>query len=427
MKITMKDIEFLHTLYKMRCLSLNSTLKYFYPDKSYINSKIVPFRNAKLINIRKIDNVYYLEIAQKGIDTIQRFLNIPNEIYNIERNKYEKVMMNLSDVIIEDKYVKHQTSLNEFVLEYMRLYGEEVDYYDERFISGNTTILRPDGMIRLKNADLYLEQDMGTESRKQLMEKWYRYRRYLNNGYHGKRKLIILFIINCQNEKARDLLVRKTFLDSFDQLVSNNFEMYVGTKEEILEACFKRILVGEKDRNKEIKDLMSRFNYTTADGSGLKIKLDGVIYHYYLVKKTNGKTDYYCPNRNRIGRFQEFLCDMYDYSPMTVLSKIKFHHKNSKNFDIAYSNKSNARLIGYVIITRNIKEFYTHLKACNLIDVENVYVTTPARLKKFTLPKALLKIDPTGNVFSCQNYYYEASNLEGKIDDFGFDGMLLSE
>lgn len=427
MKITMTDIEFLHTLYKMRCLSLNSTLKYFYPNESYIKAKIVPFRQAKLINIRKIDGIYYLEIAQKGLDTVKRFLNIPNEIYNIERNKYEKVVLSLSDILIEDKYVKHQTSLNDFVLEYMCQYKEEVDYYDEKFISGNSTILRPDGMIRLKNADLYLEQDMGTESRKQLMDKWYRYRRYINNGCNGKRRVIVLFIINCQNAKARDLLVRKTFLDSFDQLISNSFEMYSGTKEELIEACFKRIIPGDKERTQELTEIMNRFKYTTADGSGLRVKLDGVVYRYYLVKRNNGKTEYYCPNRNRAGRFQEFLCDIYDYSPMTILSKIKFHRKNSKNFDIAYSGKSGARLIGYIIITRNLKELYSHMKACELLEVENVYITTPSRLKKLTMPKALLKIDSLGNIFSCQNYYYEATTFEGKIDDFGLDGFCLKQ
>ena len=426
MKLNRDDVNFLFELYKLRCLSLELVHKYFYHDTNFTKEKIIPMWKAGIIRIRKIDEKMYLDITQSGLNFVKKYLNMPNEIYNIEKNKNEKVFLNLSDVLIEDKYVKHQNALNEFVLEYKSRYGK-INYFDEKFISGMTSILRPDGMIRLNNTDLYLEQDMGTESAKQLRDKWYRYRRYLSTSYTGKRKIIVLFIIKCQSDKVqgRDLLVRKTILESFDQLMSNNFEIYIGTKEEMLNACYERIIPGDKTRTLEIHNLMQKFNYKTNDGSILKVKLDGVVYRYYLANlNQKGKIGYYSPDRYKVGRFQEFLADNYDYSPMSVLSKIKFHYKNSMNFSIAYSNKANSRLIGYIVLTRNVKKLYNHMKACNLLDVENVFITTPARLKSYPLPKALIHINNEGQVFSCADYYYNPKVKEGKVDDLGVDGIL---
>ena len=423
MKINRKDVEFLFELYKMRCLSLELVHKYFYRDKDFIKEKIGPMRQAELIRIRKQFDQYYLDITQKGLDFMKKYLDIPNETYNIERNRYEKSLLNLSDVLIEDKYIRHQVALNEFVLEYKSHYGK-INYYDEKFISGLSTILRPDGMIRIGNIDLYLEQDMGTENAKQLRDKWYRYRRYLSQGYRGKQKIVVLFIIKCQNPEKRDLLVRKTIMESFDQLLSNNFEIYIGTKDQLLNACYNRIIPGDKERTLELHDLMQKHKYTIRDGSILKVKLGGVVYRYYLANLDQKKRiGYYGPDSHRAGRFQEFLADNYDYSPMTVLSKVRFHQKNSKNFDIAYSGKADARLIGYIILTRDIKTLYQHMKACELLDVENVYITTPSRLKNYSLPKALIRIDKNGQAFSCANCYFDPKIKEGSIDNFSINGL----
>ena len=100
---------------------------------------------------------------------MQKALNLPSEVYNIDTGKNEKTILKVKDIEVEDKFASHQIALNDFVLEFKKKAGK-INYFDEKFMSGLINI-RPDGMIRLENADLFLEQDMGTESAKQLRDK----------------------------------------------------------------------------------------------------------------------------------------------------------------------------------------------------------------------------------------------------------------
>lgn len=428
MKIDKHDIDFLHSLYRMRCLSLQEIHKYFYPQKDYYKEKVVPFVESKLTTFHLINGKEYaLMITQKGIDLIQKYLNIPNEIYNTNTGRVEKTILRENDVIVEEQFASHQIALNDFVLNFKYLYNKHYnknfEYFDEKFMYFIGRF-RVDGMIRLENCDLFLEQDMGTESAKQLRDKWQRYRRYIDTEYDKKRKIIVLFIIKCQKAENRALITRRTIIESFSQMFSNCFEIYVGTKEQILETCFNRIIPGDKDRTKEFAGLMRKHNFEIMDGSKLKVKLDGAIYHYYFSSKDkNGRLQYYNPNRHHKGRFQEFLADNYDYSPMTVLSKIHFHDKNSSLFDIAYAPRAGYRMIGYIVLTRDIQNLYTQLKACNLLGTKNVYFTTPERLMKLKFPKALLYFDQNGYVYSCSDAYFEPTSQEGLISAFSKNGL----
>lgn len=425
MKITNFDINFLFDLYRMRCLSFEQIHEFFYSEVNYYKEKIIPFIKAGLVSFYHIKDDYALMIKQKGIDLVQKYMEIPNEIYNIETKKYEKTILKEKDVIVEEKYASHQIALNNFVLNFRKQYGK-TNYFDEKFLSGMANI-RPDGMIRLENVDLFLEQDMGTESAKQLRDKWSRYRRYLAYENDSGRKIIVLFILKCQKIEERNFLVRKTILESFDQMLSNNFEIYIGDEKQMLQTCFDRIIPGDKKRTKEFADLMHKHNFRISDGSKLKVKLGGTVYRYYFgsYDKKNHLI-YYMPNRKHKGRFAEFLADNYDYEPMSVLSKIFFHDKNSHNFDIAYSPKANMRLIGYIVLTKDIKRLYRQLKACELFNVKNVFYTTPERLMKLQLPKALLRFDEHGNVYSCSDYYFEATQKIGNINNYNEKGIIDS-
>ena len=169
MKITREDINFLYYLYRFRCLSTRQVRSYFYDFSSYYKEKIVPMVSSQLIELKNNGTDYYVMITQKGIMLFQRYLNIPNEIYNAETGKNEKSVLRASEVVIEEKFVQHQLALNEFVLEFRKKQGD-IDYYDEKYLSG-MKIIRPDGLIKIGGTDILLEQDMGTESSKQLADK----------------------------------------------------------------------------------------------------------------------------------------------------------------------------------------------------------------------------------------------------------------
>ena len=210
-------------------------------------------------------------------------------------------------------------------------------------------------------------------------------------------------------------------------MLVNNFDIYIGGIDKILNACFERIIPGDKDRTKEFSDLMRKFKFRISDGSKLKFIPGGIIYRYYFgAYDKNNKLVFYNPNKKHKGRFMEFLADNYDFEPVSVISKISFHDKNSHNFDIAYSPKANLRLIGYIVLTKDIQSLYKQLKACDLIKVKNVFYTTPERLIKMSLPRALMTFSEDGTVYTCPNFYFEPSIKEGTISSFDKNGLIDS-
>ena len=110
MKITREDINFLYYLYRFRCLSTRQVRSYFYDFSSYYKEKIVPMVSSQLIELKNNGTDYYVMITQKGIMLFQRYLNIPNEIYNAETGKNEKSVLRASEVVIEEKFVQHQSA-----------------------------------------------------------------------------------------------------------------------------------------------------------------------------------------------------------------------------------------------------------------------------------------------------------------------------
>ena len=143
-------------------------------------SKLILDENDTVLDVGCGEGSITIPIAKKvkkviGIDSSPKMLEFlkkraeDNEIFNIDTKKAEKVILKAKDIIIEDKFAPHQIALNEFVLNFRAKYGK-IEYFDEKFLSGMANI-RPDGMIRLDNCDLYIEQDMGSETGKQLRDK----------------------------------------------------------------------------------------------------------------------------------------------------------------------------------------------------------------------------------------------------------------
>lgn len=425
----------------MRCLSLNQVYDFFYANSflslsEFHKNIITPMYDAGLIDYKKSDSgIPTLVLKQKGIDLLSKQLKIPKEIYDADTGKVKPGILSASKINIDEAYMNHQLALNQFVLEFskiMKTYhnqeiAKKVRYFDEAYLS-QYGIIRPDGLIRIGGLDLFLEQDMGTESNAQLQTKWNRYRRFLNIEFKNnpKRKIVVLFIIDCKDSmlESRKNLIRKTIVNTFDTLLTNQFEIYIGNKKEMLETVFNRVLPGDKARTKQFLLTMKKHGYKVNDGSKLKMKLDGSVYHYYISKGNNGKLGIYAPNPKRQGRFLEFLGDLYDYHPMSILSKIAFHNRNSHNFDLAYSpKKANQRLIGYIVVVDDVHKLYSHLKSVNLLNTHNVYFTTYKRLKYLKLPRALFNLNEKGELFSCSDEYFEPRILEDNVMNMPSDGL----
>lgn len=428
------DRNFLITLYKLRCLTLKQAYVFFYKKRysdtgEFYKERIKPLAEEEFCQLTKVNGEFIFKITQKTIDYVKEELALPSETYDISNNKLVRNNLILKDLRIDDKQVRHQLALNQFVLEFQEkirtTFGSAtpVKYYDEKYLS-NMNNIRPDGLYRIGNIDLFLEQDMGTETSKQLQDKWSKYRRFLNYEFDGKRRIIVLFIVECNSPVLRRALVQKTIINSFDTLLNNMFDIYIGTKDEIMNACFNAIFSGQKKITTEFKNILRNKSYIVDDGSKLKVKLGGSVYRYYMCTYTKDKRIvYYRPNKNRIGRFQEFLGDNYAGAPMSVLSKIAFHDKNSHNFDIAYSPRANYRLIGYIILLDNVYTMYNDLRVTGLIGTKNVYFTTKERLTAYQLPKALFTFNEGGDIITCNNNYFEPEVVEGNIRDYEINGI----
>lgn len=421
MKVSIKEIKFLYYLYKLRCLTLRQVHTFFYTQTTYYKEIITPLVLNKVIELKNVNGEYVVLITQKGIDLFRLYLKIPVEVYNAETGKIEKQILKAKDITIEDKYINHQVSLNDFVLEFGKK-TKDIEYYDEKFLSG-MKIIRPDGLIKVGGVDLFLEQDMGTESNAQLLDKWARYMRFLHNNPENTRRIVVLFIVKCQKTEERKALVRKSILQTFGQINCAKFDFYIGTKDELIKICNDRIIPGEGKKTRNLISLMSKHGYKIYDGSKLKAKLNTVYRYYALSSDKRGKPLSYCPNKKRTPKVQEFLIDDYEGSPVSVLNKIFFHHKNAHNFDIAYSPIANLRLISYVVIVDDIEKMYNHLLQTDLINTPNVYFTTNERLSIYKLPQALFVFKKNGDIYNCQDYYFEPIRKEGNINNYKKNGL----
>lgn len=421
MKVSIKEIKFLYYLYKLRCLTLRQVHTFFYKQTGYYKEIITPLVLNKVIELKNFNGEYVILITQKGIDLFRMYLKIPVEIYNAETGKIEKQVLKAKDIVIEDKYIRHQVSLNDFVLSFGTAV-DNIEYYDEKFLSG-MKIIRPDGLIKVGGIDLFLEQDMGTESNSQLLDKWARYMRFLNNSPENTRRIVVLFIVKCQKTEERKALVRKSILQTFGQINCAKFDFYIGTKDELMKVCLNRIIPGDGKKTRTLISSMSKHGYKIYDGNKLKAKLNTVYKYYALSSDKKGRPLSYAPNKKRTPRVQEFLFDDYEYAPVSVLNKIYFHFKNAHNFDIAYSPIANLRLIGYVVVVHDLDEMYKHLLEVGLIDTKNVYFTTYERLNSFKLPQALFVFKKNGDIYNCQDFYFEPIRKEGNIKEYKKNGL----
>lgn len=73
------------------------------------------------------------------------------------------------------RLINHQLELNQFVIEFNAKHSADPNlmphkYYNEKFVS-KYKFIRPDGMISIGDIDFFLEMDMGTENKKQLIDK----------------------------------------------------------------------------------------------------------------------------------------------------------------------------------------------------------------------------------------------------------------
>lgn len=417
----------LKDIYTYRCLTVRQSYRRYHSKtmslNEYLKTIILPLANSKKIDIVQYNDNMALFLTNAGIELIRSKFALSSNIYDDETGKVIKGYQTAGSLKIMPKLINHQVHLNEFVFSFKdklktsNIYNIETDgyeYFDEKFMSQYTCI-RPDGMIRLKDVDLFLEMDMSTESMKQLIEKWRHYRLFLKSVEYrnSKNKIIVLFIVaNTKDYEKRKNFIRKSLNDSLIDFFDNNFDIYIGSRDEIFDYLFKKLIPKlnnsyflEKyiygDLLKDKHKLYSTSSKNLGDGQ----QFNGVDYGDYIRKiNKNNKI----PIEN--GKVQEFLFQECLYSPISLVYRISYLSRNTVKF-----RASKNRDILYIVLVENEERIYNDLKVSSVLGVENTYFTTINRLETMPFHEAVFSIGYGGIVRHFKDSGFNAQEYERSL------------
>lgn len=420
-RLTNRDLEALMSIYNHRCLTIQmiyelNYMRSYRGDKeeivsdSYCKKKVAEFEELGIVEVveRLKGDVYFL--TRRGVDLLREYFDMPTNIYDSDRGVVKRGYYTAGELKISPKYFNHQLSLNQFMIDFV---NRDIDvswkYYDEKHISEFRTI-RPDGLLNVLDTDFFLEIDMATESKNQLYEKWENYRRFLvSSEYdHIDRKIVVFFIVdNTASPQARIDLVKHTLGERLMDKISNNFEVFIGEREDILDILEEKIKAsndGDTIDNTILKTV-ARQGFSVAFGEKLNKIFNDVSYDFYC-RKIN--EDNIVVEEN--GKLQEYLMDSYKYEPFTVMKKISFLSVNN----VYYQEKLNRKLT-YVVVGMSEEVLYRDLKILDILLVDNVFYTTFDRLQSREFHDALFQFDYMGNVHTFKNNGLEDRRFEFNI------------
>lgn len=423
--LSKRDVKALKSIYDLRCLTTNQIYELHYMKSvrgsgeivsdAYCRKKINDFLEMNLLEkIEHIDtDIYFL--TTKGINVIKYCFDLPANVYDFDKGIIRRGYYRAYELKISPKYINHQLSLNQFLIDFkLKNYEIYWKYYDEKYISQFKDI-RPDGLLNMLDIDFFIEIDMATESKKQLCDKWENYRRFLDSIEYRyiERKIVVLFVIeNTANPQARIDLVNHTLGARLMDKIDSNFEVYVNTKENILKILEEKIKVTNKTMQNEtdkIFNIMANHGFSIALGENLKNIFNNIEYDFYCRKID--EDNHIVIENNKI---QEYIVDSYKYAPFSVLKKIAFLSLSN----VYFREKLN-RELSYIIIGETEESLYRDLKVMDLLVVDNVYYTTLNRLKNKPFCKALFQFDFLGNVHCFKN-----NGLDDRIFDFNVTEIL---
>lgn len=403
-----KDLEVLHNIYLLRCLTVSQIyLNYYQEDYTGVQD----FRNKKLHELLEtgaIEEILFsadnsaIFLTRLGIDVVVSEFKIPINIVN-KNGQVSRGYHRAHELKLQPKNIPHQVHLNQFMIDFKTIYQYKNltiswEYYDEKYLSQYRKI-RPDGMIRMLDVDLFLEMDMSTESKAQLTEKWKNYKWFLNSAEHrNDQKVIVLFIIeNTDLIENRKNLIKLTAGDIVLDDIDDTFEIIVGTKEELLTIVFNQLIPDIKKTNYRkaniVNLLTSRYEFNVSDASILQKKLGNQDYGFFVRKldeSNNLLVEY--------NRIQGFLVDYCYRDSLSTIAKISYLDSNLAEFNYYYKWKPS-----YIIITDDLEHLYQDLKLFKLDRLNNIYYTTISDLQSNIFPHALYQFDYNGELYTFED------------------------
>ena len=414
-----RDYALFQSIYSYRCLTLEQIKELHFSDKKTGKvygriQKLIQLDFLKEVPYKHHQHAYFL--TSSGIDAIRYHYDMPTNIYDMQKKVVKRGYYRASELEMYPKLINHQIHLNQFVIEFNKI-GIDVPYkyFDEKYVSQYSSI-RPDGMLSVLDVDFFLEMDMATESKKQLGEKWDHYRRFLQSREYAYRekRIIVLFIVDGTHRlKERIDLVKFTIFDRLLDVLNHEFEIYVGTQDELINLLKKRLIPACKGVNPHselLKHVLETYHgFTVTNGQALAGAFDNTQFQFYL-QKTNElghlETEH--------GRLQEFVVDDYFFENCSVLSKVAYMEKLNTFFKEKFN-----RTIPFVLIGKNEEQLYRDLRMMELLDMPNVYFSTYQRLKTKPFHEAIFQFDSFGNM-----QHFKNTGLSERIFECNMEQLL---
>ena len=402
--LTDREKDTIASIYKHRCLTLEQIYRLHFAENAknsnYCRTRINQLEKDGIITkeITNLFEVYFL--TTDGVDMATYILGLSNNVLDINNQILKRGYFRASELRIIPRNINHQVFLNEFYTDFKEAVGNKIDYkyYDEKYITHFGEI-RPDGLIEMAGVDFFIETDMATESRSQMLEKWENYRRFLSNRdyVYRDKKIVVLFAIeNTKVPETRIDVIKNTIYNRILDLVDEKFEIYIDTRERLISLLVNKVAYLKKEIKEPLDDakkIYEKNGFSFVAGYNIAQFLGGITYDYYL-RKLDKKNSVKVEG----GKVQEFVMDSYHYRPFSVLKKIQYLRQSNISYREAVK-----RNITYVILVDDLEEIYHDLRVINLIYIENLCFTTLERLEKYGPWQGLVTIDALGNISRFQD------------------------
>lgn len=321
-------------------------------------------------------------LTNKGIKLVREYMDLPVNYYHKKKKVIKKGYFTAAELKIHPKNINHQIHLNEFVLQfYERNPSIECTYYDEKFASVFNHI-RPDGLLVIENTYFFLEMDMATESKKQLLDKWEHYRNFMISNEFMElfdKHIVVLFICEgTNNVELRKKVVNKTLIESLPDMINHLFSFYSDNSIDLLDKLDKTILPHILNKKKEISntDISHYLHLHSLNHNFVK----RFRFDYIALRQFNNLTCTLVIDDNR------------DKNVTTIL-KTQYYHQISQEFQAIFSMP-----FIYVMLVDNFQSIFDFF---NLTDTsfKNIYFTTINMLERYPKERAFVTLDTLGNVY----------------------------
>ena len=405
-QLSPQDRAFLLSVYEHRCLDEALAYQHFY-RKENVRRSFTAERLKALISYNLLEEIDYgseypaLFLTSAGNITLRTMLEQAEGGLS-EGVSSKHTWLQAAQLRMGKNALNHQIRLNSFALDF-ETYARgnlEYCYYDEKHMPTASYFMMSDAVIELPECYLFLEMDMNSENGPGLAKKWDSYRTFLNGSRrsYADKPVILLFIME---GVARVEMRRQTVIKSLERylldLVSRDFDIYIGTPDELHDVIRSRIL-GWDTASKALEDSAFRsihqnFGYSLSTPSFLD-QLDAPYSTY--ARKLNEKKKIEVVN----GIPQEFLVDSWLDGRVSMLKSMLRHRGMLRKI-----KEVTGRPLPYLIIVPSEKWIYQMLKKTENTQPEGVYFTTPERLSACNWGEALFYIDQIGNL----KHYTDAS------------------